>query len=113
MSGGMLINKGDPCIIAKTIFGGDMELIYLFWLGCAFLCWIVANSKARTAGIWLLLGLFLGPLALLAVGLMPSIARADGPTSRTHVKCPDCRELVLKDANICKHCRCKLVPQPG
>lgn len=29
----------------------------------------------------------------------------------THVKCPDCKELVLKDARKCKHCGCTLVPQ--
>jgi hypothetical protein len=27
------------------------------------------------------------------------------------VKCPDCRELVLSDARVCKHCGVKLVPQ--
>lgn len=31
-------------------------------------------------------------------------------TPDTHVKCPDCRELVIKDARVCKHCGCKLVP---
>lgn len=31
-------------------------------------------------------------------------------TPDTHVKCPDCRELVIKDARKCKHCGCKLVP---
>jgi hypothetical protein len=35
----------------------------------------------------------------------------NGPTPDTHVKCPDCRELVLNEANVCKHCGCKLVPQ--
>jgi hypothetical protein len=29
----------------------------------------------------------------------------------THVKCPDCRELVLKDARKCRYCGCTLVPQ--
>ncbi len=29
----------------------------------------------------------------------------------THVKCPDCRELVLHDARKCKHCGCGLIPQ--
>lgn len=29
----------------------------------------------------------------------------------THVKCPDCRELVLKEARKCKHCGTGLVPQ--
>lgn len=33
------------------------------------------------------------------------------PTPETHIKCPDCRELVLKDARKCKHCGCHLVPQ--
>lgn len=35
----------------------------------------------------------------------------NAPTPETHVKCPDCRELILKDAHVCKHCGCKLVPQ--
>jgi len=29
----------------------------------------------------------------------------------THVKCPDCRELVLKEARKCKHCGIGLIPQ--
>ncbi|PUA17261.1 hypothetical protein C7W93_15120 [Glaciimonas sp. PCH181] len=33
------------------------------------------------------------------------------PTPETHIKCPDCRELIFKDAQICRYCRCKLVPQ--
>jgi hypothetical protein len=41
-------------------------------------------------------------------------APADGATAispRSHVKCPDCRELVQKEAKVCKHCGCKLIPQ--
>jgi hypothetical protein len=33
------------------------------------------------------------------------------PTPETHVRCPDCKELVRKDANVCKHCGCRLTPQ--
>lgn len=33
------------------------------------------------------------------------------PAPESHVKCPDCRELVKKDARKCKHCGCSLVPQ--
>ena len=29
------------------------------------------------------------------------------PTPKTHMRCPDCKEYVLKEANICKHCRCE------
>ncbi len=34
-----------------------------------------------------------------------------GVTPQTHVKCPDCKEFVLKEASVCKHCGCRLVPQ--
>jgi len=34
----------------------------------------------------------------------------DAPSPLTHVKCPDCRELVRKDATKCKHCQSVLVP---
>jgi hypothetical protein len=33
------------------------------------------------------------------------------PRPDTHVRCPDCKEFVLKDATVCKHCGCKLIPQ--
>lgn len=32
-------------------------------------------------------------------------------TPRTHVRCPDCRELVRKDARKCRHCGTRLIPQ--
>lgn len=35
------------------------------------------------------------------------------PTPATHVKCPDCRELILKDARVCRFCGCKLEPLPN
>lgn len=89
-----------------------MELFLIVWIGCAILCWIVANSKARLAGLWFILGLFLGVFALIAILVLPSLARdKNAPSPDTHVKCPDCRELVLKDARKCKHCGTSLVPQ--
>ena len=33
------------------------------------------------------------------------------PTPQTHVVCPECRELVLRDARLCKHCGTRLIPQ--
>ncbi len=41
---------------------------------------------------------------------MPQVDK-DAPKRDTHVKCPDCRELVRRDARVCKHCGCRLVPQ--
>lgn len=40
-----------------------------------------------------------------------SPAPVDVPSPDTHVRCPDCRELVRADAVKCKHCGAKLVPQ--
>lgn len=38
-----------------------------------------------------------------------SKARDDppAPSEQTHRKCPDCAELILKEARVCKHCGCK------
>lgn len=35
----------------------------------------------------------------------------DSPSPATHVRCPDCRELVRMDATRCRHCGVALVPQ--
>lgn len=45
-------------------------------------------------------------------GWLPEAQAAEFVVSpETHVRCPDCRELVRKDARVCKHCHVKLVPQ--
>ena len=68
--------------------------------------------------------LFLGPMlliltvplhliyAVLAGRAAPAAVDPERPTPETHVRCPDCRELVRKDALKCKHCGATLVPQP-
>jgi len=33
------------------------------------------------------------------------------PTPESHVRCPECKELVRKDAKVCKHCGTKLIPE--
>jgi hypothetical protein len=51
------------------------------------------------------------PAHLIYSAVRMNRPRDKKPNAWTHVKCPDCRELVLKDASVCKHCGCKLVPQ--
>lgn len=53
------------------------------------------------------------PFAIIGaiIGLVVDYFVKDKPNEETHVKCPDCRELVLKDARKCKHCGCNLIPQ--
>lgn len=92
-----------------------MEL-FLFWFGCAVAAGIVGAAKGRSGFGWFLLGVLFSLFALIVVACLPSkravIVQA-GPvaTPETHVKCPDCRELVLIDARVCKHCRCRLMAQ--
>lgn len=69
-------------------------------LGWTVLGWVVALVWALTRP---------GAVRVEAVGAAGAVAGA--PTPETHVRCPECRELVLKEARVCKHCSCKLVPQ--
>lgn len=39
------------------------------------------------------------------------LAQAMEPTTETHVKCPECAELVRREARKCKHCGSALAPQ--
>lgn len=86
--------------------------IFLIWVLCAVFSAVIASAKDRSGFGWFVLGFLFGPFALIAVGFMPSLKTMPGaPTPATHVKCPDCAELVLNEARVCKHCGCRLVPQ--
>jgi membrane protein implicated in regulation of membrane protease activity len=86
--------------------------IFFLWIALTIACAVVAASKGRSVIGWTVLGLLFSLLAFIVVAVMPSIKEAkDAPDPGTHVKCPDCRELVLMDARKCKHCGCALVPQ--
>ena len=54
--------------------------------------------------------IFAGVLAVIGAVFF-GLAGENAPTPETHVRCPDCKELVLKEAKVCKHCGCKLIPQ--
>lgn len=73
---------------------------------------VVAQLRGRSGIGWFALGALFPAVALLVVAVIPPItAESAGPTAETHVRCPDCKELVRKDANVCKHCKCRLVPE--
>lgn len=84
------------------------------WFGLALVVGIYAARRGRSGTGWFLLAVLISPLiaGLLCLALGPKASAADaGPSPDTHVKCPDCRELVLRDARKCKHCGCVLIPQ--
>jgi hypothetical protein len=85
--------------------------IFIIWLLFGIVCMVIASAKNRNGCGWFILGCLFGPFALV-VAALPSLSDdVTGPTPETHLKCPDCRELVLKDARKCKHCGCHLKPQ--
>ena len=80
-----------------------MELI-IVWLLFGFVAMMIANSKGRSGAGWFLLGCLLGPFSLVVV-IFPSLKiDPHAPTDKTQVRCPGCRELILQDAAVCKHC---------
>jgi hypothetical protein len=92
---------------------------FIGWLIFSVVVGVAAGARGRGSGNWFVLAVLISPiLAVILLALMPSLnpAPASGllvPTPATHVKCPDCAEFVLREARVCKHCGCKLVPQPA
>lgn len=93
---------------------------FLFWFIFAVILGVAAYGRGRSGIGWFFLAMIISPLlALILLVLLPNL-KTEGlaqpgtaaPTPDTHVKCPDCAELVMREARVCKHCGCKLVPQP-
>jgi hypothetical protein len=85
--------------------GGTVITTLAIWLIFAVLTAKIAAVRGRKKAPWFILGLFFGPLALLAVFILSAL-----PTPETHLQCPDCAELARKEARVCKHCGCRLAP---
>lgn len=99
-----------------------MEYVVV-WTIVAVLIGVAANSRGRSGIGWFFLAMIISPLiaglllmlfgtpaSALAKTATPT-AGAEVATPETHVRCPECRELVRKDARKCKHCGTALVPQ--
>lgn len=89
-----------------------MEIFGLYAI-LAAACGIWASSRGRSGFGWFLLALVLSPLiAFILIAVLRDASQVEPkPSPWTHVKCPDCQELVKREARKCKHCGCALVPQ--
>jgi len=97
-----------PCL-----FFGVFWFLYKHLYGWAIISFLAA---VFTYGIaWLFFPFFANAVhraSLLRSGYVSEAQAGDFiPTPETHVRCPDCRELIRKDAKVCKHCGCRLIPQ--
>lgn len=87
---------------------------FLFWVLFAIAVGAYGSSKGRSGFGWFLFSIILSPLLgfiFCAVASDLKHHKEAAPNEDTHVKCPDCREFVLRDARKCKHCGTALVPQ--
>lgn len=94
---------------------------YFFgWVVLSVLVGVWARKKGRSGVGAFFISLVLSPLVGgIIVALLDPSGEASNPrdelgnaiTPETHVRCPDCRELVRVDARKCKHCGTALIPQ--
>jgi len=106
------------CYSRAFLNGGGMEYL-IIWLLFAGLAAYFSSVKGRSSVGWFFIGALLGPLALVALWIVPSL-RFDDTQSRNiasrfgvyakYRKCPYCAEVVLKEAVKCKHCQSELEP---
>jgi len=86
-------------------------------------CNMYFPNKAKKGNGWIELILY---FFYIAPGIIYSVWRRTGNSDAcpkckssslisadagTHIKCPECAELVKREAKVCKHCGCRLVPQ--
>ena len=79
------------------------------------LIFVILHVIAIAFGFWALIITIPGHLIYSAIGRRSAaegpVVDPDAPTPSTHVRCPDCRELVRMDAVKCMHCGTALVRQ--
>lgn len=96
-----------------------MEFMGMWFVG-AVVVGLMAAAFGRTGFGGFLLACIFSPLLMgVLVLVLPRVGDAalakdesgQRITPQTHVRCPDCRELVRNDARKCKHCGTALIPQ--
>lgn len=89
-----------------------MEFIIISAVLSGVLCAVIAGAKNYSGPLWFVLGFFFPFIApIVIIFFKQTLTEENAPPSpKTHIKCPDCKELVRKEARVCKHCGCKLVP---
>jgi hypothetical protein len=75
-----------------------MELVIVFWLVCGAGAAMIASSKGRSGGAWLLAGLLFGPIAILIVGFMAPVTPP--PDSTAPVTTPSSETVLYSEGKV-------------
>lgn len=104
-------SKTTAAVLALLLGGLGVHKFYLGRAGQGFLylvfCWTFIPALVALIDFFVLVFMSQEKFASKYLTMNEQYQMA---TPETHVKCPDCRELVRKDARKCRHCGCDLVP---
>ncbi|CDG81010.1 hypothetical protein [Janthinobacterium agaricidamnosum] len=53
-----------------------MVILLTFMFLFAIACWVLAGQRGRNGGLWFVIGLLLGPFALIALSVLPPGTRS-------------------------------------
>lgn len=93
----------------------EFVMVLALWLVCAVVGASVTRSKGRGSVPGALLGLFLGPVGLLIAVILPRNEgglEAEAIETGDRRRCPQCAELVRREARKCRFCGAELDPLP-
>lgn len=84
-----------------------MVILVLLWVMCGFGAGLIASSKGGSFALGFVVGFLFGPFGLLFALFMGSKNGAEQAAlnSGEKKKCPQCAELVQREAKVCRFCQ--------